>query len=78
MTGEQIKLNTKVNQLNAKLSNIYSDVIKWYKFPDDNKCYPKHMRNNKSAYRRWVKKYFYDQTKEILYRLTSASDGIGE
>ena len=48
------------------------------KFPDDNKCYPKHMRKNKSAYRRWVKKYFYDQTKEILYRLTSASDGFGE
>ena len=39
MTGEQIELNTKVNQLNAKLSNIYSDVIKWYKSPDDNKCY---------------------------------------
>ena len=38
--------------MNEKLSTIYSHVIKWYKSPDDNNCYPKHMRDNKSAYRR--------------------------
>ena len=78
MTGEQIKLHNKVKKINEKLSTIYSHVIKWYKSPGDNKCYPKHVMNNKSAYRRWAKKYCYYETKEILYKVTLASDGIGE
>ena len=77
ISGEQLVLQQKVYRKNEAFIRVHSGMVKWLTSPENETEYPVEFKQNKSAFRKRVQKYWCDEKNTVLYRWTEGHDGIG-
>ena len=65
-------------RLNEKYIKSIQEIVNWHDSPPESRIYPQAFKQNRSSFKLKAKRYEFDKTCGILFRIVKNSDGISK